>query len=154
MAIQMATPHSTHLLVPLLRAFIWYDEGLQTYLRSRGWNKVTRSQSMVMASVAMGCVKPSDIARLLGVSRQAIHLTISQMIEMDLLELVADPSDRRAKIVTISKGGQKRRRDAWAAMDYLTSELERRIGKQNVQNLFKSLTAEWGEPLTDETEAS
>lgn len=35
----------------------------------------------------------------------------------------------------------------WAAMDYLTAELERRIGKQNVQNLFKSLTTEWGEPL-------
>jgi DNA-binding MarR family transcriptional regulator len=142
----MKADRSTHLLVPLLKAFFWYDEGLQAYLRSKGWNGVTRPQSMVMANVAMGCVKPSEIARNLGVSRQAIHLTINQMIEMDLLELASDPADRRAKIVTFSKSGRKRRRDAWAAMDHLTRELERRIGKQNVQNLFKSLTAEWGAP--------
>jgi len=149
---QMADAQPSYLLVPLLRAFIWFDEGLQTYLRSKGWNAVTRPQSMVMATVAMGCVKPSEIARTLGISRQAIHLTINQMIEMDLLELVIDPQDRRAKIVSISKSGQKRRQDARAAMEYLTAELERRIGKQNVLNLAKSLNAEWGAPLTDENE--
>lgn len=145
----MTPDRSTHLILPLLKAFFWYDEGLQAYLRAKGWNKVTRPQSMVMANVAMGVVKPSDIARNLGVSRQAIHLTINQMVKMDLLELVDDPNDRRAKIVTISKGGQMRRRDAWAAMDYLTTELERRIGKKNVENLQKALTADWGEPITD-----
>jgi DNA-binding MarR family transcriptional regulator len=148
----MSAAQSTHLIVPLLRAFIWFDEGLQAQLRSKGWNKVTRPQSMVMAAIAMGLVKPSEIARILGISRQAIHLTINQMIEMDLLELVSDPNDRRAKIVRISKGGQKRRQDARAAMDYLTAELERRIGRQNLLNLTKSLTADWGDPLTDGSE--
>lgn len=148
----MAADQPAHLLLPLLRAFIWFDEGLQAYLRSKGWNKVTRPQSMLMAAVVMGCVKPSEIARTLGISRQAVHLTINQMIEMDVLELVPDPSDRRTKIVRISKSGQKRRQDARAAMDYLTTELIRRIGRQNVHNLAKSLTVEWGEPLTGDGE--
>ncbi|MBN9579793.1 MAG: hypothetical protein J0H26_15710 [Alphaproteobacteria bacterium] len=74
------------------------------------------------------------------------------MIEMDVLELVPDPSDRRTKIVRISKSGQKRRQDARAAMDYLTAGLIRRIGRQNVHNLAKGLTAEWGKPLTGDSE--
>jgi hypothetical protein len=32
------------LIVPLLQAFFWFDDGLQTFLQSRGWDEVTRSQ--------------------------------------------------------------------------------------------------------------
>ena len=31
-----------YLIVPLLQAFFWFDDGLQAYLRSRGWDHITR----------------------------------------------------------------------------------------------------------------
>ncbi len=138
---------ASSLIIPLLQGFIWFDEGLQSYLKMRGWSKVTRPQSMVMANVIAGVTKPAEIARRLGVSRQAIHITIQQMVEMDLLELRDDPDDQRSKIVCISKGGERRRNDARKAAELLTAELSRRIGARNVRNIIAAFSAEWGAPV-------
>ncbi|HKD22355.1 MAG TPA: MarR family winged helix-turn-helix transcriptional regulator [Rhizomicrobium sp.] len=136
----------SYLIVPLLQGFYWFDEGLQNYLRAKGWSKVTRAQSMIMVNVITGTRKPSDIARVLGISRQAVHATIEQMIEMDLVKLVDDPEDGRAKILELSEGGERRRKDARRAVVMLTKELSTRIGKQNVQNLLKAFSVDWGKP--------
>jgi DNA-binding MarR family transcriptional regulator len=137
-----------HLIVPIWQAFVWLDEGLQNYLRRCGWPEVTRPQSMVMTNVVAGVRRPSDIARNLGVSRQAIHITIRQMIDLGLLELIDDASDGRSKVVAIGDMGGKMRENAQEAMRLMTLELRRRIGEAAVDNLKKALAADWGAPLT------
>lgn len=135
-----------YLIVPLLQAFFWFDDGLQDYLERKGWSHVTRPQSMVMINVLTGANRPSDIARNLGVSRQAIHTTINQMIAMGILRMQEDPNDRRSKIVVLSETGSAMRQDANAAVEALTAELERRIGKANIAALHKAFAADWGTP--------
>ena len=137
-----------YLIVPLLQAFFWFDDGLQAYLRSRGWDHITRPQSMVMLNIVIGVTRPSDIARNIGVSRQAVHSTIAQMIGMEMLELRDDPADGRSKVVAITAKGQAMRADANAAVDALTAELGRRIGPVNIANLIKAFKADWGAPPT------
>lgn len=137
------------LIVPLLQAFFWFDDGLQSYLQARGWNQVTRPQSMVMTNVVIGVHKPSDIARNLGISRQAVHTTINQMVELGMLELRDDHDDGRAKIVALTPLGHQMRQDADKVMSDLQAELRRRIGSRNVDNLLKAFSAEWGAPLTE-----
>ncbi len=136
------------LIVPLLQAFFWFDDGLQSFLQARGWDQVTRPQSMVMANVVIGVHKPSDIARNLGISRQAVHTTINQMVEMGMLELRDDVTDRRAKIVAVSEKGREMGRDADLAMAAMSAELRKRIGSKNVDNLIKAFGAEWGQAMT------
>lgn len=145
---------SDTLIIPLLQAFFWFDDGLQSYLQAQGWNQVTRPQSMVMANVVIGVNKPSDIARNLGVSRQAIHTTINQMVELGMLELQDDAGDRRSKIVVLSETGVRMRGDANQVMADLIAELRRRIGSRNVDNLMKAFAADWGPPVTDWPPAS
>jgi len=135
-----------YLIVPLLQAFCWFDDGLQAFLQKRGWAHITRPQSMVMVNVLTGVRRPSDIARNVGVSRQAMHTTITQMIQMGMLEMRDDPADKRSKIVALSSKGQTMRKDADMAVDALTAELVRRIGSENVANLGKAFAADWGEP--------
>lgn len=142
------------LIVPLLQAFFWFDDGLQSYLQARGWNQVTRPQSMVMANVVMGFHKPSDIARNLGISRQAVHTTINQMVELGMLELREDAEDGRAKIVALTNLGHDMRQDADKVMGDLQAELRRRIGNRNVDNLIKAFSTEWGAAVTDWPEAT
>lgn len=136
-----------HLILELISAFYWFDEGLQNYMRTKGWPEVTRPQSMLLANLALGHHKPSEIARRLGVSRQAIHTTLGQMIEKGILELVDDPDDRRAKLVELSPLGEQMRRDAREAMRIMVETLEARIGKRKVAQLRPGLLADWGEPL-------
>lgn len=137
------------LIIPLLQGFSWFDDGLQAYLAARGWPQATRPQSMIMVHVVRGVTRPSDIARNLGVSRQAVHTTINQMIELGLLALEADPEDRRSKRVVIAPAGQKMRAVAQEAVAVLSAELERRIGKTHVDALHAAFAADWGSPLVD-----
>jgi DNA-binding MarR family transcriptional regulator len=135
-------------ILPLLQAFFWFDDGLQSYLQSKGWSQVTRPQSMVMANVVIGVQNPSDIARNLGISRQAVHTTINQMVKMGMLELRQDETDGRAKTVVLSEVGAEMRADANAVMVALVDELRQRIGARNVDNLVKAFSQDWGAPLT------
>jgi DNA-binding MarR family transcriptional regulator len=151
---RLAMRKNPYLIVPLMQAFCWFDDGLQARLQAKGWGHVSRPQSMVMVNILSGVRRPSDIARNVGVSRQAMHSTLNQMIEMGMLELQDDPEDGRSKLAAITAMGQRMRRDADAAVDALTAELERRIGKANVANLFKAFQAEWGSPATNLTPAT
>jgi DNA-binding MarR family transcriptional regulator len=137
-----------YLIIPMLQGFIWFDEGLQNYLRLQGWPSVTRPQSMVMATVILGVTRPSDIARHLGVSRQAVHTTINGMVEIGLVELADDPVDGRSKIVVISEQGAKMREHAKQAVRLMSAELTRRIGADRLAGLHAALAADWGEPMT------
>ncbi|HVI33878.1 MarR family winged helix-turn-helix transcriptional regulator [Phenylobacterium sp.] len=135
------------LLLSLLQAFYWCDESLQNYLRSRGWPEVTRPQSMVMANVVSGVGRPSDIARSMGVSRQAVHTTINQMIELGMVALKDDPDDRRMKLVTPTPLGETMRLDAQRAIRIMTEELSRRLGAERVAQAAQLLAEDWGPPL-------
>jgi DNA-binding MarR family transcriptional regulator len=137
-----------HLLLSLLQGFYWFDEGLQNYLQARGWPAVTRPQSMVMANVVLGVRRPSDIARNMGVSRQAIHATINQMIALGMVALVDDPSNRRVKVVAPTKLGETMRIDAQRAMVVMGEELSRRVGKAQLLKAAHLLHEDWGAPLT------
>lgn len=136
-----------HLLLSLLQGFYWFDEGLQNYLQARGWPVVTRPQSMVMANIVLGVRRPSDIARRLGVSRQAIHATINQMIGLGMVALVDDPSNRRVKVMALTPLGETMRGDAQQAMMVMGEELGRRLGKTPLLKAAQLLHEDWGEPL-------
>lgn len=137
-----------HLLLSLLQGFYWCDETLQNYLKARGWPSVTRPQSMVMANVVLGVRHPSDIARRLGVSRQAIHVTLNQMIELGILQLVDDPANRRVKVVAPTEKGEAMRIDAQRAMVLMARTLSERFGQARFLDAAHILNADWGAPLT------
>lgn len=140
-------PAGGHAILSMLQAFIWFDEGLQSYIRSRGWPEITRPQSMLMANLALGVNRPADIARQLGVTRQMIHVTLNQMAKMGVLALVESPEDRRAKIVVLTPAGEKMRRDAQTAMRLMLEELSRRIGPKAVERIVDLRIEDWGESI-------
>lgn len=140
----MIMTKNSHPLLSLLKGFYWFDEGLQAYLEHKGWHGVSRPQSMIMANVVMGVIHPADIARNLGVSRQAIHVTLGQMADAGILELHDDPNDKRLKIVAISETGKAMRRDAQKAMKILTDILATRIGAKRVEALSAAFDSDWG----------
>lgn len=141
-----------YMVVDLLRAFYWFDDGLQNYLRSRGWPTVPRTQSMILMNVMSGINRSAEIARNLGVTRQAIHITISQMVDADLINLEDDPSDGRSKCVVLSATLEPMRRDARVAIDLLTQELHRRLGPKDARGLSKAFEKDWGPTLDFEAE--
>jgi DNA-binding MarR family transcriptional regulator len=56
----------------------------------------------------------SEHARRLGFSRQAIRRLTAEMEKEGLIELLVDPSDKRALKLTLTKSGRRLQRDALA----------------------------------------
>ncbi|HEY9092667.1 MarR family winged helix-turn-helix transcriptional regulator [Parasphingorhabdus sp.] len=135
------------LIIALFQRFCWMDEGLQSRLHERGWPDVSRSQSMVMTNIVSGIVRPSDIARNIGISRQAIHSTINQMEKLGILQLKVDPKDRRHVILELTETGKQMRRDAQLAMDSLTTQISNILGQEKFDAMLDALDSDWGDNI-------
>ena len=131
----------------LLRAFYWVDEGLQRNLRRRGGPVVTHSQSMVISTIGEGIHRPSAIAERLGISRQAVHQCLRELVSVGLVSLQDDPKDARAKIATLKADAKPMRKEALRILDELEDALAQRIGPQRMQSLRDALEQEWGDPV-------
>ena len=138
---------TNQLIIALFQRFCWLDEGLQSRLHDHGWPDVSRPQSMVMTNVVSGIVRPSDIARNIGVSRQAIHSTIGQMVTLGIVQLEPDPADRRHMIVSLTDLGARMRQDAQRAMDAMTTQIAARLGQPQIDALLAALDADWGDNI-------
>lgn len=136
-----------YLIVPLLQSFEWFDESLQLSLRESGWPQLTRPESMVMMHVQLNINRPSDIARSLRLTRQAVHSTIAGLVERGVFELVEDPDDRRVKIVQLTDMGNAMRADAQKIVTLLTDLLAKRIGSKHVRALQTAFSEDWGDPI-------
>ena len=63
----------------LLRAYYWMDESLQNGLQRAGYRPRTRTQTMILIHISNGVTRAAELARALGVSRQAIQQQINEL---------------------------------------------------------------------------
>lgn len=133
------------LMMDLMRAFYWFDEGLQSALKARGWQGMSRSQSITLANIALGIRRPADIARNLGISRQAVSNMLQDMVQQGLITIEPDPADRRASVVNFSESSSGLRADALEILSQLEAAVSKRIGAGSLKTLRESLGKDWGQ---------
>ena len=130
----------------LLQAFRWFDKSLLLTLADRDWPQLSHSQSLIFAYLDRQGTRISELARRIGVSRQAVHKTVRELEALGLVTLRHDPSNRSAKLVTLTKRGQANIDAAIDAFEDIEDELASRIGESLVDNLRLTLACEWGKP--------
>jgi DNA-binding MarR family transcriptional regulator len=138
---------STPLLDLSLSAYRWLGDGMVARLREAGWPEITRSHSLVFAHLDRGGTRATELARRLGVTRQAMHQTVQELVERGFLELAPDPTSQRAKLVVLTRRGKRLLDDAQEIFRELEATLERRIGRKRVARLRRALESDWGEPV-------
>lgn len=137
-----------YMMMDLMRAFYWFDEGLQSSLKERGWQSISRSQSILFANIALGIRRPADLARNLGVTRQAVSKMLQEMAEQDLVTIEPDPADKRAQLVNFSNKSARLRADALDILGQLEGRLGATIGAKAIKSMRGALEKDWGEALT------
>ncbi len=128
----------------LLSAVYWFDEALQEQLSGRGWAPLTRAQSLVLMNIAMGIQRATEIAKNIGVSRQAMSQMLAEMQSRELVAIEADPTDRRAQRIVFSLTSAAIRDDAVQILTALEAELSKRIGASKFLGLREALASDWG----------
>lgn len=81
----------------------------------------------------------SDIARQLGITRQAVNATVRDLIEKDMLELALDPTDRRAKILRYTARGHDGHHAAVQAGRDLETAFANRVGPERAARFVAEL---------------
>ena len=136
---------SPTLMIRLSGLLFWFDESLQTSLTKAGYRPVTRTQSMFLLCLAAGENRPSHLATLLGVSRQAVSHVIAELNQRGLITLSVDPGDARRRVVEYSDGANDLRQAAHTVVSELEKLLKRRIGPDAFKSLREGLSHDWGE---------
>ena len=86
-------------------------------------------------------VRGADLAKKLGVSKQAVSQLVTELEEWGVVEQVTDPKDGRAKLVRLSKKGERALLQGLSVLHGLERELEGKIGKRRMQELHTALLA-------------
>jgi len=128
----------------LLRAYYWMDESLQNGLQEAGYPPRTRTQTMILINIADGISRAAELARVLGVSRQAIQQQINELERDELVTQIPDPSDRRANRIVFSEKGSELINAALATLRQSEQALAMRLGYETISHLRRALMADWG----------
>jgi DNA-binding MarR family transcriptional regulator len=92
-------------------------------LSRRGFPGITVANDFAMRAIAGGADNASELARRLGLTKQASAKAIATLEQRGYVERVADPKDARRKLVTTRPRRDARRRsDHAGAADRLVKE--------------------------------
>jgi DNA-binding MarR family transcriptional regulator len=86
-------------------------------------------------------VRGADLAKKLGVTKQAVSQLVTELEEWGVVEQIADPQDGRAKLVRFTKKGEQAILHGLAVLGELETELTAKIGKRRMQDLHTALLA-------------
>jgi DNA-binding MarR family transcriptional regulator len=128
----------------LLRAYYWMDEGLQNGLQQAGYLPRTRTQTMILINISNGITRAAKLARVLGVSRQAIQQQIHELERDNLITQIPDPDDRRANRLVFSAKGSQIINAALATLRQAEQALAIRLGHETISQLRCALMSDWG----------
>jgi DNA-binding MarR family transcriptional regulator len=82
----------------------------------------------------------TELARRLGVSKQAAGQLVDEMVELGVLERVADPDDARAKRIRFARrGGALALMEGFAVLGELEKTLAQKLGNKRVDALHGTL---------------
>lgn len=130
----------------LLRASDWFNDALLDRLVARGWPRINRSQSLVFLHLGPGELRPAELARRVGISRQSMQLLLESLESAELVSERGHPDDRRAKLIALTERGHELAAVAARELRALERELARRIGADEVEALRRIMAADWGQP--------
>ena len=144
-------PHEI-LIRGLLRAYYWMDESLQNGLQQKGYRPRTRTQTMILIHISHGITRAAELARALGISRQAIQQQINELEKDDLITQLPDQSDKRANRIVFSEQGAALINQAMQTLRDTEQALSDRVGHENLDQMRQLLTSDWG-PVIGEKRA-
>jgi len=83
----------------------------------------------------------TELARRLGISKQAVGQLVDELEEMGAIERVPDPADARAKLVRFSRRPGRTLLDGLRHLQAIEAELVAEVGEAHIQSLRAGLVA-------------
>lgn len=86
-------------------------------------------------------IRITELAKRVGVTKQAVQPLIAELADEGMVALSADPADGRARRVTLTAFGIEAMLQGTGVLEALEAELAPALGRAEVRRLKRSLTA-------------
>ncbi len=108
-------------------------------LDARGFKGLTPAFAAVIPLLDAAGMRSAALAERAGVTKQAISQLVKLLEKRKYVEQVRDPSDRRAKVVRLSKRGVALRKACAEVIRELQAEAIRALGEKDFAELHRNL---------------
>jgi DNA-binding MarR family transcriptional regulator len=123
----------------LNRAGELMEEELFTQLRAAGFTELRPGHACVFGNIQRGGSRLTELADRAQLTKQAVGEFVSELERIGYLERVPDPTDRRAKILKLTRRGQKAQDAGYAIIQGIEREMADRYGVGFVNALREAL---------------
>jgi DNA-binding MarR family transcriptional regulator len=141
----LAFPATDNLKQLLLARNEWFARALEREIARSPYAYLTPAEGRLLAHMAGKPSHMAELARRLGVSRQAVHKTVTALAHRGILELAHDPARGNTKLVLYTEKGREVNREGAGLIAGIEARLEARIGAMALEELKAILGADWGE---------
>lgn len=125
----------------LFKAARLLNERAIARIQKRTNRPVRLAHTTLLPHVDLDGTRLTVLAARLGVTKQAAGQLVDELVEMALLERVADPADARAKLVRFTKRGRAALLEGLGVLRELEKELFATVGAEKVDALGETLAA-------------
>jgi DNA-binding MarR family transcriptional regulator len=108
--------------------------------RQAGRRVLTPALVRLLPHLSRDGIRPTELARRVDVSKQAIGQSLTDLAAQGLVELVADPSDGRARLVRLTESGAAAYGHGRGVLAFYARALAGRLGTSRVATLTAALT--------------
>lgn len=128
----------------LIQAHQWFSTSLLNLMHAKGHLLLTSAHLTFFNSLNCGMTHASEVARRMGISRQAVYKVTRDLQKHGVLELIDDPNDGRQKVIAMTKLGEQIALDARECLVAVEAQLATRIGNKDLESLRAALAKDWG----------
>lgn len=131
---------SQRLVLALHRATALVDRVADAHLRPAHGIGISAFSALVTID-ALGPARQSAVAAGLGVSRAAVTQRLADLTVRGLVDIVDDPTNRRARLVALTPAGRRLLTAAWRGLAESDDGLERGVDLEAVTEQLERLIA-------------
>lgn len=128
----------------ILAAQSWFERALTPFLQNEGRKCLGYADLKLLANLNCGTTYASELARRMGVSRQAVNKLTKNLVEAGMIRLEVVPGKSNTKWIVLTDGGVEIIQEIVAELNRMEALLGARIGVNEVAALRKALEADWG----------
>lgn len=99
------------------------------------------SHTALFPHIDRGGTRITDLARRIGITKQAVSQLVDDLEKIGVVERVPDPDDQRARRVVFTERGKRGLLEGLAVLGSLEEELRSTIGGERVDDLREALVA-------------
>jgi DNA-binding MarR family transcriptional regulator len=139
-----------HLGRMLLKLERHFTRQVLSKLAADGIEDITLRHFVVIPHIDHQGVRAIDIARQVGISKQAVSKLVDELVQKGYLELKPDPSDGRASLVFMSPKGNEFLKKAIKHTQQVEKKWANEVGQQEFKSLKSAMVTLLKSPMLND----